>query len=281
MSFFASNDRIRITNDAGKTIFDTNNPMPHIIGRISDAQITVTFPDVATTYWRTELNHGPNTTCAYIEHQYQCHWENQCGFEQVCGWVIVEGVPQYRCEPQWVCKDVQVCGWEPVWVNGDLWYIAQGFSYAATEWSNVYDLGAVPGDVDADFILANCYAERLSGGTIPGDFGVLGQIPCGIPLNAWFVVNGSAIVETASNVSNGIPWLTRLMSIYVEGGRLKVSVQHSSSTIQSLTEWADFACTGGSFPPFPTYVGGIPNPPPTKSSQYRFTFDVLLGKFTV
>ena len=35
MSFYAANDRIHITNSAGKVIFDTNKPMPYNIQTIT------------------------------------------------------------------------------------------------------------------------------------------------------------------------------------------------------------------------------------------------------
>lgn len=109
MSFYASNNRIRVT-DNGATVFDTNDDIPHILGR-GTYQVTVDFPDAprrGVTYiipnhhqeYRNVCNWQWVETC---NQQYVCR--NVCAFENVCSDV-------YECNQ--VCNYQTVCGYETV-----------------------------------------------------------------------------------------------------------------------------------------------------------------------
>lgn len=292
MSFYASNNRFYITNSAGKVIFDTNKPMPHIVQTLT-AQVSVSFPQVDSTYWRSETKIFTGSffcptqvyECRYV---YGCEWENVCGPKQVCGYKsvcnynVITG--QYECGLQWVCETQNVCEQQNVcayrwkcqnWdTYGDLYEIRQGFDYAAKDWQATYDLGSITGGIQADFLLVNCQATR----TAQGNLSDIGPIPCGLPLGSWFVANNSSIVEVVSDLRDGEPFLTRIMSVFVEGGKVKVQFKHSNRTFRAVRGYWEQACSFNMFPPF---VGGIPTTPPTGISSYTFNFTIQVGKFTI
>lgn len=251
MSFYASNNRIRVTK-AGETVFDTAQPMPHIVER-KYVSCSVTFPNAPSSYRIRSVNLGQTALCQRLEQQYSCEQQYVCG---------IDG-----------CKWETVCGWKPVWVNDDLWQDIQGFNYSAVEWSTLVDLGAITGGIEADFILANCVASRTQQGTLID----VGAIPCGLPLGSWFMANNSSIIESGGDVGDGQPFLTRVMSLFVQNGHVYVEFKHSNRAFSSRSEWGATRCATYGVPPF---IGDIPRSPPSAVSAYNFTFDLVVGKFT-
>lgn len=291
MSFYASNNRIYITNAAGKVIFDTNKPMPHIIQTITK-QISVSFPNIPTTYWRDERRIAVGSAACYGQ-VYECRWvygcENEwiCGPQQVCGYQNVCNynplTGQNECGLQWVCNTQNVCGYQNICANrqkcqwwdywGDQWRIEQGFDYAAHNWETTVEVGTITDGLDADFLLVNCTANRTAQGSIPD----IGPFPCGLPLNTSFVANNSSIIEVVSDLRDGAPFMTRLMSIFVEGGKVKAHFKHTNRAFRAVSYWRDYGCSQDQWPP---YVGGIPQTPPSGASSYTFNLTVQVGKFT-
>lgn len=271
MSFYAANDRIHVTDAAGKTIFDTNKPMPHMLQQV-DVSTSVTFPNVGVSYWTNDYVVQPQSVhCARQEYVYSCQQEYVCGYETQCGWVN----NQYVCEQVYVCSWQNVCKDRLTTVYYDLWRRDQGFDYAALEWETTHVLANITGGVEADFLLVKCSVSRTAAGQIAGD---IGTIPCGVPTGVWMVANGSSILENACTLNNGQPSMTRLMSVFVENGQIKVTFKHSSRAFRVYTRWQGDACA---YSNFPTFVGGIPQSPPPTASSYQFTFSILVGKFTI
>lgn len=273
MSFFASNDRIQITNDAGQTIFDTQRPMPHILGRVQTTT-SVSFPDIAGRWESATVNLGRSAMCGRSESFYRCALRFECWTEQQCG------IEWNGTTSSWVCRDVQVCGnreycswvWEMVYY--DEYARNDWFVYDAGNWETTVNLAAIPDGIDADFILVNCTATRTAQGALLD----LGSIPCGLPLGVNFIANGSSIIENAATLSDGAPAMTRIMSVYVEGGMLKAHFKHSVRAFQAASRWSGTACSFTMFAPW------FPGQPATKASAvsaYTFNFDVVFGKFTL
>lgn len=269
MSFFASNNRIHITNPDGKVIFDTDQPMPHIIQRVT-AQLTVTFPTIAGGY-KTEYYTGVDSDlCRRYENVYVCANRYSCQREQVCG--IRDG--KYQCWMENVCKNRYSCEYEWQWVRYPLHSIKQGFRYEAMNWEQTVEIAPVANGLAADFLLTNAVATRTEQGALID----AGPLPCGLPLGPTFTANNSSIIETVSDVADGQPWMTRIMSIFVEDGILKATFKHSNRAFESRSKWEGGYCNYSSVPP---YAGNIPTQLPSSRSSYVFDLDISVGKFTM
>lgn len=276
MSFVAKNDRIYMTNTAGKVIFDTSKPMPHIIQTIT-ARVTVDFPAIEAKYITESTTMGSHPMCG--QEVYRCEPEYKCGYEQVCKltWVPNPNNPaggsfQNVCNNEWVCKTETVCKW--VTEYRDMYSVVQRFDYIAQDWEKTVDLGPIVAGVNADFLLVNAIAARTKQGSLAD----IGLIPSGLPLGPTFVANNSSIVETSSDIRNGSPWMTRVMSVIVENGRIKVHFKHSNRGLKSVSQWAGSYCIFNTIPP---YIGQIPKEPPNGASSYTFDLAIRIGKFTL
>lgn len=285
MSFFASNDRIHITNTQGQTIFDTSKPMPHVIGRIQPT-VSVTFPNIPGTAVKN-VNTFPNhQACQYLSYETVCGYQNVqsyeyvCENQYVCGFQYTPNGTEYVCSWQnvcswkWVTKNQYVC--ESQWVTryGDGADMLQWYEYTAHEWSQIINLGPVPNNLNSDFLLVNATASQNTQGQVID----IGFLPCGLPLNQNFSANNSCIVETISDVSNGDPWLTRTMSIYVESGQIKCEFRHSNRFYKTKTSYSGLFCSNNGVP---AWIPNKPSSVPESSSSYIFNFDILIGKFTL
>jgi len=253
LSFFASNNRIRVTNDADKTIFDTAQPMPHIVQRLQ-VSTSVGFPNAPGRYWMTSAYLGESSLCQKYEQKYSCQLEYVCNGG--------------------TCSYQNVCAYRMEWVKYPAYLNTQGFEYDAYNWSTVVDLGAIANGIEADFIIANCIAYRTAQGSIID----VGPIPCGLPLGASFLANNSSIIESTSDVADGSPWLTRMMSLFVQNGHVYVEFKHSSRGVRQRSQWEGGLECNWSGPP--SFVGNIPRSVPSNASSFQFTFDILIGKFT-
>lgn len=253
MSFYASNDRIYITNSSGKVIFDTNKPMPHIIQTVS-ATVSVTFPEIPVTIKRGMTNIGPSMMCARDEYQ--------CKNEYVCNWDPMLG--QYVCGYEWVCNWVAV--------PYDRYLVWDVFDYKALEWEKTHEIATIENGLEADFLLVKAVATR----TLQGELADIGGLPCGLPLGQTFVANNTSIIECMSDIRDGSPWMTRIMSVFVEGGKVKVQFKHSNRAFESVSAWDYMECSWIGFPPV---APGMP-PPPKGKSAFTFDLNIVIGKFT-
>lgn len=278
MSLELEIDRIYMTNNNGKVVFDTSKPMPHILATMN-AQINVTFPAPAFDTEVYFYQYPWDTRCKY--------WGETCGWETVCGnvwkcklqWVPNPNIPTggsfqnvcgyvFECNQEWVCK--------PALLNGPSAETWQFFKYEALHWSTERTVGSVPHGIDADFLLANCVATRYKQGRI----NEVGPMVCGLPLGKPFMANNSSIIETVSHPGTGEPWLVRMMHLFVENGLVKVRFQHSNRAMREVSEYSYFVC-GNPWMPGPT-IPLHPNmpPPPDAESQFQFNITVQVGKFT-
>lgn len=275
MSFYASNDRIRITDNAGKIVFDTAKPMPHIIQRITKS-ISVSFPNIPCKWRSIMMKSGPSILCQRREYQYVCRQTWVCKPVQQCGMVRQpDGTYSYECETVTRCGYENVCGNEWVTINGNMYDYDSKYTYEAVNWSTIVDIGAITGGLAADFLLVNAVADR----TAQGELLDSGKVPCGLPLGQTFVANNSSIIETASDVSNGQPWMTRIMSIFVESGRIKAEFKHSNRGFEARSKWSGNYCEGAyGTPPL---APGAPSSSPSAVSSYSFDLDIVVGKFTI
>ena len=139
MSFLATNDRIRVT-DNGATVFDTDEDMPHILG-YGTYQATISFPDAERTGERHWVKDH------HQEYLPVCRWElvTECNYEyvtrQVCG---------YENVCQQVYTSWQVCGYETQcnWVNvpvssytcNNVYDYATGQSSYVCNWTTTYQM---------------------------------------------------------------------------------------------------------------------------------------------
>jgi hypothetical protein len=275
LSFFASNNRIHITNAAGETVFDTDKPMPHVIQRIQKS-ISVTFPNIPSSWRNVMIPIGPTPMCRRREFQWVCRQEWVCRTEQQCTLKMVNGVLQQVCEPVQRCGYEQVCGNEWVDIDGDGYQYHSKYTYSPVEWSQVVEIGPVVDGLDADFLLVNAVAARTAQGALFDT----GPVPCGLPLGQTFVANNSSIIETASDVANGQPWMTRIMSIYVENGIIKAQFKHSNRGFEARSKWdGGLYCEGMS--DTPPIAPGAPGSSPSVASAYNFNLDIVVGKFTI
>jgi len=268
MSFFASNDRIFLLNQDGKVIFDTNKPMPHIIQTLT-ASVSVDFPAVPAKYWRQDSVFPNSPTCARRENV--CKYRTVCGFEQECRWDFSVSPARQICENVYACRQKYTCEYE--WINYDEWWSYQGFDYTAREWETTLPIGGIVNSLNADFLLINAVAHRTKQGSLAD----IGPLPCGLPLDRSFIANNTSIVETSSDLRDGTPWLTRIMSVFVEDGIVKVQFKHSNRIFRSVSTWKGMTCEvkyGG------TYIGNIPRTAPAGESSYTFDLTIRVGKFT-
>lgn len=296
MSFYASNDRIYITNPDGKVIFDTSKPMPHIVQEVT-ATVSVNFPGVGVSVKQHGGFYPGSASCSRTEYvcnyEQVCNWEKVCKNETVCGykdecnWEYVcigsSCSYQYVCKPVYscwtenVCRDEYICRNERVCQNKTIYYDLNWrwdrFAYTKKEWQQTVEIANVVEGIEADFLLVNAKATR----TKQGQLADIGALPCGLPLGQWFVANNTSIIECSSDIRNGDPWMTRIMSVFVEGGKIKVQFKHSNRVFESISRWYGEACAWSSIPP---YLPGMP-PPPTGESSYTFELKIQVGKFTI
>ena len=176
------------------------------------------------------------TTCRYVT---VCGNEQQCGYEQVCGfeWVDVEGYETY-----------------------------ERARVEAREHSQTYTLGTLPTGTNPDFLLVLISASRTRAGS-QQDYGTfISAIPAGETICA----NGSTILETAFQ-PNGEPWLSRILSVVLEGDTVRAEFKHSNRAYTSSTVHRSQSCFT-----FPSGFAPLDN----TRSDWTITFEIYAGKFT-
>ena len=261
MTFTAENNRIRVTDAVGAVVFDTEAPMPHIVGVI-ETTISHTFPEsddqVISTFGI--IHNAPNCrvqeyicenvrTCGYVT-KYVCNWINGqyvCGYEQVYG-----------------CWYDYVCAWQ--WVDHPAYWVAVRNRVLAQEHAQVYDLGGVAAGTSPDHILAmaTCHRSQVGAQRDYGDFA--SAIPDGQMINA----NGTTILENAF-APGGVPWLSRIMSLYLDGDRVKAEFKHSNRAYDEVSQ--DYAEACNVYP-------SVSSTPANTSSTWTVKLQIYVGKFT-
>lgn len=238
MSFFASNDRIEVTDTNGETVFDTTTPMPFITTEIV-TQVVHAFPDSGDepqyqiTKTRPPFDSKPAGTCSEI----------RCDDDDAAD-------PCYRVE------------WDPEWIRA--WNKVLPRDHIST-----YTIGSIDAGYEPDFLLATGELVRVKAGR-QKDFGAfISSVPQGERIS----VDGSIVLETAYEIG-GPAWLSRVMSVYVEGNSVKVEFKHSNVAYESRLEYRDLAgCYG-------KQSEGATPLPDDLSSRWEISFRILVGKFT-
>ena len=263
MSFFAENNRIRITNQAGETIFDTDTPMPHIVQQLSGT-VTHTFPDVPH---RTDGSQSSSTTnlCTTTETRYECEYVTECDYVEVCE---PDFFGEIRCRDEFRCEQVRECTFNtyivPIPFGTYTWNISSVVDASEREWT--YKIGDISDSVNADFIVVTMNGNR----TGAGSHFEYGTFVSALPASKDVAGNGSAILES-SFLSGGQSWLRRIVSVYVSGSAVYAQFKHSSRARNDLYSREVF---GSCFP-------GAQYPPGyNTSSSFSISFTVQVGKFT-
>lgn len=267
MSFKTFVNRILVKDTTDKTTLDTDQPMPHIL-QTAVASVSVAFPTATSTpaHAHTDTPYG---------FQYQdCQQQYVCGPQQVCVWETRNGTYGYYCDTKTVCEWKQVCTtktgyrWDRTcWAYRD---------YQAREWEQVNNIASILNGIDADFIQVKVSGSRTVAGEDPWYGTFVSTIPSGE-----FLSQGTFILESSFQ-TGGASWLRRIMSVYVEGGVVKVKFKSSNKAISNpaqnnslIARWYDPPSQGTS-----QYWSDPDNPAKSFASSFSLTFHVTIGKFT-
>lgn len=249
MTFVVADNNIKVTASNGDVVFDTATPMPHI-AQVITTTITHTFPESGdTTVERNSYFVSDSFNCRYYEYV--------CGQQYVCGY---DAFGNYSCGYEWVC------GWEYVYYNE--YSVIYSNRVEPLDHSQVYTLGTLQAGTSPDFVLATITASR----TVTGSQQDFGPFVSAIPTGQKMAANGSTLLEIAHDHS-GNPWLSRIVSIYLDGDTVKAEFKHSNRQFLSEVGHTASACKA-----WPTYkVDSFDN----TSSKWQITFEVYAGKFTL
>lgn len=282
MSFEARDNVIRVTDTNGDVVFDTSTPMPHIAAVLTHT-VTHAFPEsgdtsVALGYSTvSDIISGCRDFRCDLEYLcndvYTCGYEYQCGTEYVCEYDFYSG--RNVCGFQYVCNNVYSCGYEERcgyervcdWVPVQGYATSSGNRVSALEHSQIYTLGTVTSGTNPDFLLVLMRANR----TVAGSQSDFGTFVSAIPNGEMIAANGSTVLESAF-IPGGAPWLSRIVSVFLEGDAVKAEFKHSNRQYTSVraTGYAE-ACYG-----YPSAAA----PPDNTSSTWEIAFEVYVGKFT-
>lgn len=282
MSFLAENNVIRVTDTNGDIVFDTGTPMPHIAA-VLVASVVHQFPESADT--PVALDFG--IVGAFLSgcREFRCSNEYICNFEYVCKQVFrcrQEYICQYDfslgrnvCGFQTICGFAEECGFENVcgfekvcdWVDVEGYSTTSGNRVSALEHTRTYNIGSVPEGTSPDFLLALMTASR----TVVGSQSDFGAFISAIPNGEKIAANGSTILESAF-IPGGAPWLSRIVSVFLDGDTVKAEFKHSNRQYTSVraTNYAESCFL------YPS-AAALPD---NTSSTWNITFEVYVGKFT-
>lgn len=281
MSFEAKNNQIRITDLNGDVVFETASPMPHIAAQITKT-VTHAFPKSPNTAVTIARSRTPTLFSGCQEYQcqtaYLCKTEFTCGYSYQCSYQYVCGTDlfgNYACGFQNVCGDVfscgnvETCGFETVcdWGAVEGYATKSANQVSALEHSTTYTLGSAPKGTDPDFLMVLMKAQRTSIGA-QADFG---PFVSAIPNHETIVGNGSTLLESAF-IPGGAPWLSRIVSVFLEGDSVKAEFKHSNRQYTSVLALSQSeSCLAYPDPSAPEDPTG---------STWEITFTVYVGKFT-
>jgi hypothetical protein len=282
MSFEARDNIIRVTDTNGDVVFDTGTPMPHIAAVVTH---TVTHAFLESGDTPVALDSGFVSAFMSGCRDFQCNFEYvckdvyTCGFEQrcslqyVCEYDFSQG--QNVCGFQNVCENVYVCGFDEQcgfenvcdWVDVEGYYTSSGNRVSALEHSQTYTIGTLTAGTNPDFLLALMTASR----TVVGSQSDFGAFISAIPNGKKIAANGSTVLESAF-IPGGAPWLSRIVSVFLDGDAVKAEFKHSNRQYTSVraTDYTE-SCFG-----FPSAWAPADN----TSSTWQITFEVYAGKFT-
>ena len=282
MSFEARNNIIRVTDTNGDVVFDTSTPMPHIAAVLTHTQ-THAFPETGDTPIALGFSTLNKFTsgCQNFECRsdylckdvYTCGFEYQCSSQYVCAYDFALGrtVCGYQnvCGNVYVCGTEQSCGFERVcdWVDVEGYATSSGNRVSALEHSQTYTLGTLQAGTNPDFLLVLMRAGR----TIAGSQSDFGTFVSAIPNGEMIAANGSTVLESAF-IPGGAPWLSRIVTVFLQGDAVKAEFKHSNRQYTSLRA-TGYAESCFSYP-------GAWAPPDVTSSTWEITFEAYVGKFT-
>jgi hypothetical protein len=271
-TFEAANNVIRVRDTNGAVVFDTGTPMPHI-AQVITTTLGHTFAASGTSRDRSTSNvFAFASGCR--DNQYICRSEYVCRSVYVCR-------QEYKCTYDFwtqrttcgfvtTCGNEQQCGYEQVcsfeWVDVEGYKTYEHARVEAREHSQTYTLGTLPAGTNPDFLLVLITASRTRAGS-QQDYGTfISAIPAGETICA----NGSTILETAFQ-PNGEPWLSRILSVVLEGDTVRAEFKHSNRAYTSSTVHRSQSCF--------TFPSGFAPLDDTRS-DWTITFEIYAGKFT-
>lgn len=241
MSFNASNNRIWV-QDAGATIFDTNDDIPHILAT-ANYSLTVNFPNPSSQPVLTYIDPCGTTQPVYVCNyttEYVCRDTFGCTNDYVCTPTSECGIDafgNYSCSYGQSCNYVTncgyttTCGYESVqtcaFENQCAPTYFFDYQYNPLEWSNSYVLGDLPYSIDSNFVLVKATAVR----TVEGSTSYFGALQSTVGSET-FAFQGSALLE-AGGRSNGSRFLSRIISVYPDNGskKLILEARHSNGLV--------------------------------------------------
>lgn len=170
----------------------------------------------------------------------------------------------FTCSYQYLNYGVNPPQWETRYHTK---YVMRGGNRVlAKEDSQTYTLGTLTSGTNPDFLLARLNATR----TVAGSQHDYGTFVSAIPSGQEIAANGSTILESAFR-ADGEPWLSRLVTVYLDGDAVKAEFKHSNRQYDGEETWDTSACQ---FPP------SVYAPPSNTSSTWSMAFNVYAGKFT-
>lgn len=284
MTFEAQNNNIVVTDTNGDVVFDTGTPMPHI-AQVVTANVIHQFPESGDQVVATDFYPISAIVSGCRDFQYVCNTEYICGPVQVCGFENV-CTPQFQCgtdifgnfscgfvdvcSMQYVCNTETQCGFQQVcgneWVDVEGYETVGGNKVLALEQTDTYTLGSVPAGTNPDFALVLMTATR----TVTGSHHEYGAFISAIPAGQQIAANGSTVLETAFQ-PGGQPWLSRIVSVFLDGDTVKAEFKHSNREYLGSGRWGNQSCLG-----YPSAYA----PPDNTASTWDITFEVYAGKFT-
>lgn len=287
MSFTANNNVIRVTDTNGDVVFDTSTPMPHIVQQINTS-VTHTFPESGdqqsiANELISELHSGCRDYKQVCRNNYICTMETRtvskytCEYEYVCEWTYIPGLGNrydcgYKnvCKYRWVqeqyeyCRYEYQCNWE--WVDVEGYQSHASNTIMPLENSTVYNLGNVPTGTNPDFLITLATFNRTNTG-YQRDYGnFVSAIPNGKKITAV----GTTILENSFQ-PGGQSWLSRIVSVYVDGDSIKAEFKHSNRSYAEGIKNSERSCV---------WYPQINAPPANTSSTWMVDFEVYVGKYT-
>lgn len=272
-SFEAVNNVIRVRDTNGAVVFDTGTPMPHI-AQVITATLGHSFAASATSRVVTSFRRSSAFASGCREMRYVCNLEYICNSVYLCR-------QEYKCTYNFstgrndcgyvtTCGFEQQCGFELVcgfqWVDVEGYETYENARVESREHAQTYTLGTLPAGTNPDFLLVLITASRTRAGS-QQDYGTfISAIPAGETICA----NGSTVLETAFQ-PNGAPWLSRILSVVLEGDAVRAEFKHSNRQYTSARSHYASSCFG--------YVTGFAPLDDTRS-DWSVTFEVYAGKFT-
>ena len=136
----------------------------------------------------------------------------------------------------------------------------------AREHSQTYTLGTLASGTNPDFLLVLITGTRVRVGS-QGDYGAFVSA---IPAATTICGNGSTILEMSFR-PDGEPWLSRIVSVFLQGNTVRAEFKHSNRQYTGETRHEAGSCFGG--------VSGFAPLDDTRS-DWTISFTIFAGKFT-